>query len=286
VGDLSKRAIGAVSAPRFPPPLPSPRAGRERGRATSCGYRVESRKGAVAWAKWHRPVSLPRSSNRTCGFPASGFPSGFIARPTAWRGVHSSELPHAELREDGAPRECQRTGVLHLVPPDEEVPDTVDDVMVDFLIGRRQRAIAEVGGPAGQEAVHLGATPCKSFSGRLGCAGPCSDATGPARVSSAEGGRRPFERPLELPRPEWPGRPRHSIDLETACRRGADVACAGAWPRLVAVRRITKGTTRYEGQCRSTRRFEFKPGIGNDGEEYSELRISAGTGVRTGVGSE
>ncbi len=29
------------------------------------------------------PVSRPRSSNRTCGFPASGFPTGFTARPTA-----------------------------------------------------------------------------------------------------------------------------------------------------------------------------------------------------------
>ena len=38
--------------------------------------------GAVAWAIRHRPVSHPRSSNRTCGFPASGFPTGFIARPT------------------------------------------------------------------------------------------------------------------------------------------------------------------------------------------------------------
>ena len=28
------------------------------------------------------PVSLPRSSNRTCGFLASGFPTGFVARPT------------------------------------------------------------------------------------------------------------------------------------------------------------------------------------------------------------
>ena len=44
---------------------------------------VKSRKGAVAWAVRQRPVSLPRSSNRTCGFPASGFPTGFIVRPTA-----------------------------------------------------------------------------------------------------------------------------------------------------------------------------------------------------------
>src|SRR5881398_2746337 len=30
-----------------------------------------------------RSVSRPRSSNRTCGFPASGFPTGFTARHTA-----------------------------------------------------------------------------------------------------------------------------------------------------------------------------------------------------------
>src|SRR3954464_14185778 len=41
-------------------------------------WEVESRTGAVAWAIRHHPVSRPRSSNRTCGFPASGFPTGFI----------------------------------------------------------------------------------------------------------------------------------------------------------------------------------------------------------------
>ena len=41
---------------------------------------VELRMGAVAWAFGHRPVSHPRSSNRTCRFPASGFPAGFTAR--------------------------------------------------------------------------------------------------------------------------------------------------------------------------------------------------------------
>ena len=44
---------------------------------------VESRTGAVAWAMRQRSVSRPRSSNRTCGFPASGFPTGFTARHTA-----------------------------------------------------------------------------------------------------------------------------------------------------------------------------------------------------------
>ena len=43
---------------------------------------VESRMSAVAGAVWQRSVSHPRSSNRTCGFPASGSPTGFIVRHT------------------------------------------------------------------------------------------------------------------------------------------------------------------------------------------------------------
>ena len=46
------------------------------------GGHVESRKSAVAWAMRHRSVSLPRSSNRTGGFPASGFPIGFTMEHT------------------------------------------------------------------------------------------------------------------------------------------------------------------------------------------------------------
>ena len=44
---------------------------------------LESRMGAVAWAIRQRPVSHPRSSNRTCRSPASGSPTGFTARHTA-----------------------------------------------------------------------------------------------------------------------------------------------------------------------------------------------------------
>src|ERR1700730_5344026 len=43
---------------------------------------VESRMGAVAWAMRQRSVFHPRSSNRTCGFPASGSPTGFTVRHT------------------------------------------------------------------------------------------------------------------------------------------------------------------------------------------------------------
>src|SRR5262245_35262926 len=44
--------------------------------------KVESRMGAVAWAMRQRSVSHPRSSNRTCRFPASGSPTGFTVRHT------------------------------------------------------------------------------------------------------------------------------------------------------------------------------------------------------------
>ena len=45
--------------------------------AESQAPQVESRMGAGADVR-RRPVSHPRSSNRTCRFPASGFPTGFI----------------------------------------------------------------------------------------------------------------------------------------------------------------------------------------------------------------
>ena len=41
--------------------------------------------GAVAWAMRQRPVSHPRSSNRTCRSPASGSPTGFTVRHTGSR---------------------------------------------------------------------------------------------------------------------------------------------------------------------------------------------------------
>src|SRR6266478_10013902 len=71
---------------------------------------VESRMGAVAWAMRQRSVSHPRSSNRTCGFPASGSPTGFTVRHTA-RGTKvgvrgaARRVPH-RLR-------YRRTGVSH-----------------------------------------------------------------------------------------------------------------------------------------------------------------------------
>ncbi len=51
------------------------------GAATRRG-RVEEWRGDLGPCG-HRSVSTPRSSNRTCGFPASGSPTDFISWPTA-----------------------------------------------------------------------------------------------------------------------------------------------------------------------------------------------------------
>src|SRR5438309_9345777 len=89
---------------------------------------VESRKGAVASRK-ASPVSLPRSSNRTCGFPASGFPTGFIVRDTAVIQWQNPETPidHVMGKSSGS-------AVWYLMPPSEEVSDASADVMIDGLI--------------------------------------------------------------------------------------------------------------------------------------------------------
>ena len=75
--------------------------------------KVESRRGAVAWAFWRHPVSPPRSSNRTCGFPASGFPTGFIARHTA--GQFMASVLGAGVRVLHKPRH-RRTFGCHAQP--------------------------------------------------------------------------------------------------------------------------------------------------------------------------
>src|SRR4051795_9381625 len=73
---------------------------------------VDSRTGAVAWAMRQRSVSRPRSSNRTCGFPASGFPTGFTAQHTAARRVRCvlpkqwamADAPSSTDRRPSSPR--------------------------------------------------------------------------------------------------------------------------------------------------------------------------------------
>src|SRR5277367_4149461 len=90
---------------------------------------VESRRGAVSFA---RPVSPPRSSNRTCGFPASGFPTGFMvdsrhdALPPAM-----AQSWHTERAKHGRHRERSDASRGHLVASHEEVADAVIDMRLD-----------------------------------------------------------------------------------------------------------------------------------------------------------
>jgi hypothetical protein len=65
---------------------------------------VESRMGAVAWAMRQRSVSHPRSSNRTCGFPASGSPTGFVLRHT--KQITDRKRLRAGVRKPAQQRKC------------------------------------------------------------------------------------------------------------------------------------------------------------------------------------
>src|SRR6266511_3831883 len=96
--------------------------------------------GAVAWAMRRRSVSHPRSSNRTCRFPASGSPTGFTVRHTAFSIDHFvGESTSAASR--------------YLVPSCEEVAHTLIDVVVDTSEYRPMRPIGEVARPAKQKRV-------------------------------------------------------------------------------------------------------------------------------------
>src|SRR5271163_1962775 len=111
---------------------------------------VESRKGAVARGLANRPVSLPRSSNRTCGFPASGFPTVFIVRPAA-----VIQRQDAEFSKDHVTGKTSRATVWDLVSSCEETSYAAADMMIDGLVGIGERSMAEVCGPASQEPVQL-----------------------------------------------------------------------------------------------------------------------------------
>jgi len=73
-----------------------------------------------------RSVSHPRSSNWTCGFPASSFPTGLIVRPTTVIQRQNSKTP-----EDQVTRESLGSAAGHLMPPTEEMSDASADVVIN-----------------------------------------------------------------------------------------------------------------------------------------------------------
>src|ERR1035437_3423263 len=95
--------------------------------------RVESRMGAGTDASGRRPVSHPRSSNRTCGFAASGFPSDFIAGSRARAPKLIPQPEHTQLAVNPLRRKLTGALRLHLVSLPQEMPHAVFYILVHHL---------------------------------------------------------------------------------------------------------------------------------------------------------
>ena len=108
--------------------------------------------GASTDAK-RRPVSHPRSSNRTCGFPASGFPTGFTVNSRTRSQLYLTELENPQLAKNDIIRETCGAARPHLVTPPQEMPHAIRNVMIDRPIRLRPSAIAEVRRPASQNLI-------------------------------------------------------------------------------------------------------------------------------------
>src|SRR5258708_13071864 len=108
--------------------------------------------GASTDAK-RRPVSHPRSSNRTCGFPASGFPTGFTVDSRTRPQLYLTELENTHFTENNIIRETRGAARRHLVTPPQEMPHAIRNIMIDRPIRLRPSAVAEVCRPASQNLV-------------------------------------------------------------------------------------------------------------------------------------
>ena len=114
---------------------------------------VESRRGAVAWAMRLRPVSPPRSSNRTCRFPASGFPAGFTSMLSAVGLTIQDQAMDAQFPEDRFMAEASSASRWHFVPPCKKAPHVLYDVSVERTMRLPAGSVAEVAVPAAQDRV-------------------------------------------------------------------------------------------------------------------------------------
>ena len=126
-----------------------------------------------------RPVSQPRSSNRTCGFPASGFPTGFTAgsrtgcvkRPP--QAIHAQGTVHLLHRKQA----CALRG--HLVP----LPSFF--AFRYSLIGRSrtdpafQTCVNHRFFPPSQTHQKQGSFPPPALPGFMGASGPFRRPSGP-----------------------------------------------------------------------------------------------------------
>src|SRR5215469_8607340 len=107
---------------------------------------------AIVWSRgWaraltleRRPVSHPRSSNRTCPIKASGFPTGFTADSRTWLRLGSAELQYPQLAKHRFDAKTVGAARVHLMAPPQEMPYALIDVVVNRVVRRRPGSIAEV----------------------------------------------------------------------------------------------------------------------------------------------
>src|SRR5215813_9495388 len=100
-----------------------------------------------------RPVSHPRSSNRTCPIKASGFPTGFTADSRTRVHTGSAGLQYSQLAKHRWDTEAVGATVMHLVTPPQEMPYALINVVTNCPICCRPGSIAEVRQPAPQNLI-------------------------------------------------------------------------------------------------------------------------------------
>ena len=109
---------------------------------------VESRTGAIA-----NIVSGPRSSNRTCGFPASGFPTSFTARSRKPATLQAPQTENSQRSEDVLNRKAACTSRRYFVAPTQKLTYALTNVAIHRLICARSSAAAKVVRPASKHAI-------------------------------------------------------------------------------------------------------------------------------------
>src|SRR5262244_3441643 len=114
---------------------------------------VQSRGWSRALTPKRRPVSHPRSSNRTCGLPASGFPTDFTADSRTRFQLGSTNLHYPQFAEHRVFGEAVGAAIMHLVAPPQEMPYALINVMTNRPIRRCPGSIAEVRRPASQNLI-------------------------------------------------------------------------------------------------------------------------------------
>src|SRR6266550_1918250 len=82
---------------------------------------------------WQPVVSLPRSSNRTCPFRASGFPTDSPSAHGSFRHEKTQDTKFPEHHAVRVPGRAQRR---HVVAAPQEHSDALIDVVIDGPIGR------------------------------------------------------------------------------------------------------------------------------------------------------